>query len=373
MFKKEVVCLEIGSSKLRVIVASEGVNNTLKIKELASREYDGYFQSEFVDEKHLAPHLFELFNSIDFKRKKYFKKLYISLPAEMCKVVNSTASVDIDGLGKATKTDVDNLHAQAIDRAGVDGSEVVSISPIYYAIDENTTHQPVGKKGRILSGEFSIILCEKVLVEKLNNIFADLGFYNVEYLSEVLCGALFTIPQEERKEGAILVDIGHLSTSVTYTKNDGINSLTSFSIGGGHITNDLSEAFDLAYEDAERLKKMVAISVEADSLDYYDLPSVEGRIQRIPQSDANAVVSYRLQAIASAINQCLIMQGINLSNYVPVYLIGGGASKIKGGKDFLSKCLGRNIALGRAPLPGKDKPEDAIIYAIADFALKNCE
>lgn len=373
MFKKEVVCLEIGSSKLRVIVASEGVNNTLKIKELASRDYDGYFQGEFVDEKHLAPNLFELFNSIDFKSKKYYKKLYISLPSEMCKVVNSVASIDIDGLGKATKNDLDNLSFQAIEKAGVDDYEVVSISPISYLIDDSQVENPLGKKGRLLSGEFSIILCEKTLIEKLNNVFSDIGFINVEYISEVLCGALFIVPEEERKEGAILIDIGHLTTSVTYAKNDGINSLTSFSIGGGHITNDLSEAFDLVYDDAERLKRMVVISVEADALDYYDLPSVEGRIQRIPQADANAVVSYRLEAIASAINQCLIMQGINLSSYVPIYLIGGGASKIKGGKDFLSKCLGRNITLGRAPLPGKDKPEEAIIYAIADYVLKNCE
>ena len=45
---KEKVCLEIGSSKLRAIVAKEGVNNTLFVKELACRDYDGYFQGEFM-------------------------------------------------------------------------------------------------------------------------------------------------------------------------------------------------------------------------------------------------------------------------------------------------------------------------------------
>ncbi len=373
MFKKEVVCLEIGSSKLRAIVASEGVNNTLLVKELCTREYEGYFQGEFVDEKRLAPSLFELFKQMDYKKKKYDKKLYISLPAEMTKVVNVNTSVDIEGSGRVSKGDIDNLRYQAIERAKMDECEVVSVSAIEYLIDGHDMGDPLGKKGRSFSGEFSVILCEKTLIEKLNSLASDLGFITVEYVSEVLCQSLLLIPEEDRKDGAILIDVGQLSTSVTYLKNDGIISLASFSIGGGHITSDLCEAFDLLYEDAEKLKHQVVISVEAGPLDYYDLPSVEGKIERIPQEDANKVVGYRLETISSAINQCLIMQGINLSSYLPVYLTGAGASKIKGGKDFLSKCLARNIAFGRAPLPGRDKPEDGVIYAIADFALKNCE
>ncbi len=372
MFEKDVVCLEIGSSKLRVIVASEGVNNTLLVKELATREYDGYFQGEFVDEKRLAPSLFDIFNQIDFKKKKYNKKLFVSLPAEMTKVVSTKASVEIDGMGKVTKSDMDALSYQAVKKARADECEVVSVSAISYLIDDHNMGEPLGKKGRNLSGEFSVILCEKTLIEKLNNIISDIGFVSVEYVSEVLCQALMLIPEEERKEGAILVDVGHLSTSVAFVKSDGISALASFSIGGGHITSDLCEAFDLLYEDAERLKRQVVISVDAGALDYYDLPSVEGKIERIPQEDANKVVAYRLETISSAINQCLIMQGINLSSYLPVYLTGAGATKIKGGKDFMAKCLARNITLGRAPLPGRDKPEDGAIYSIASEALKNC-
>lgn len=373
MFDREVVCLEIGSSKLKAIVAKEGVNNTLAIKECVSREYEGFFQGEFIDVEHLGKNLFELFNSINYKKKKYNKKLYISLPAEMTKVINASASVELDGLGKADKADVENLKYQASIKAKPDDCEVVTISPTKYFIDGNQVDDIVGKKGRNVSGSFSLIICEKGLIEKLNSIIAELGFGSVEYLSEVLCQSLFVVSEEERKDGAILIDVGHLTTSVAFVKNEGINSLTSFSIGGGHITSDLCEGFDLVYEDAEKLKRMCVISVAAEPLDYYDLPSVEGRIQRIPQADVNQVVSYRLETIASAINQCLIIQDINISSYLPIYLTGGGVSKIKGGRDFLSKCLGRNVTLGRTPLPGKNKPEDALIYSIAWFALKNCD
>ncbi len=370
---KEKVCLEIGSSKLRAIVAKEGVNNTLFVKELACRDYDGYFQGEFIDFSHLGPNLYDLFNSIDFKKKKYNKKLFIALPAEMTKVINVVVGIDVEGIKKITKNDLEGLKLQAIQKIKNDENEIISVSALSYKVDEVQVENPIGQKGRNLSGEFSIILCDKNLIEKFNTIFSDIGFSNVEYVSEALCQALFIVPVEERKEGAILIDVGHLSTSISYIKNQGLLSLTSFSIGGGHVTSDLSEAFELAYEDADRLKKMVVLSVEPDALDYYDLPSIQGKIERIPQGYANEVVSYRLETIASAINQCLLMQNISLINYLPVYLCGAGASKIKGGKDFIAKCLGRNIILGITPLPGKDKPEDSVIYSIANYAIKNCE
>ncbi len=371
MFKKQVVCLEIGSSKLRVIVAQNGVNNTLFVKELAQVEYDGYFQSEFVEPKRLGSSMYELLKQIDYKKKKYDKKLYIALPAEMTKVVNVSVSVDIDGAAKVSEKNIEDLRYAAIVKAKADESEIVSATAIRYLVDDNDLGDPVGKKGRNLFGEFSVILCDKSLIEKLNKICADLGFGCVEYFSETLCQAQVLIPEEERKEGAVLIDIGHLSTSVTYLKNDGILAMMSFSLGGGHITNDLCEAFDLDFEDAEKLKRQVVISVEPGPLDYYDLLTKEGKIERIPEEDANKVVSYRLETIATAINQCLIMQGLTLSNYVPVYLTGAGATKIKGGKDFLSKCLSRNIVYGKSSLPGKDKPEDGVIYAISEYALKN--
>ncbi len=373
MKTKQVVVLEVGSSQLRVIVARPGLNNSLFVKDLAVKNYDGYYQGEFVEPSKLAPVMFDLFNFIDFVRNKYYKKIFVALPAEMTNVQLASSSINVEGLGKVTKNDLDLLNAQALEKIKSPEVEIVSSSSLGYFVDDVKMIDPIGKKGRNLSAEFSIITCQTKLIKSFNSILADLGFINVEYISEPLASALCVVPEEEREEGALVVDVGHLSTSVAYVKGNGLTSLTSFSIGGGHVTSDLSEAFDLSFENAERLKKMVVISVEAQPLDYYDLITAEGKVERVLQDDANKVVSYRLETIASAINQCLIMQGVSLVNYMPIYLIGGGVSKIKGGKDFLAKCISKNIAFGKVPFPGLNKPEEAVIYSVADFAIKNCD
>ena len=64
------------------------------------------------------------------------------------------------------------------------------------------------------------------------------------------------------------------------------------------------------------------------------------------------------------------MTSNQFQTFLPIYLTGGGLSKIKGGRDYLAKCLGRNISYGVPNIPGKDKPELASIYSLVNSALK---
>ena len=88
---------------------------------------------------------------------------------------------------------------------------------------------------------------------------------------------------------------------------------------------------------------------------------------------ANEVAGYRIDELAQVIAKCIQMYNKEYLVYLPIYLTGAGISKIKGGRDYLAKCLGRNITYGVPPLPGKDKPEFASIYALANSALSSQE
>ena len=86
---------------------------------------------------------------------------------------------------------------------------------------------------------------------------------------------------------------------------------------------------------------------------------------------ANEVASYRIEELAQVIAKCVQMWTNGSGAYLPVYLTGAGISKLKGGRDYLAKCLGRNVNYGTPTLPGKDKPEFASIYSLVNEALKS--
>ena len=372
MFEKIATALEIGSSKLKVVVGKNGLNGTFNVIEDNEMEYDGYFEGEFVDFENLKADLSRLFEGIDYKKKKYDKKLYVGVPAEFLGVEVVSADLNFEGYKKISQKDLENLYKNALAKLDLEECEVVSASGITYCLDDGgiILSDPIGKKAKEISGEISITFAEKRTIQKLNTIFSDLGFQSVEYVSETLSQATFIIPKEEREHECLLIDVGHLSTTIAFVKGEGLISLTAYSLGGGYITGDLCDKFGLTYKDCDKLKRVIVMSVKGGRNETYDLPTEQG-IVRIPLVEANEVLLERVREIGRAINQCVQNYSTEFIQYLPTYLVGQGLAKLKGGKDYLSKCIGRNIVLGVPELPGQDKVENSAILSVLNYAL-NC-
>lgn len=375
MTKKNATILEIGSSKLKVMVVSPGVNNTFIVKNSAEVEYEGYFQGEFVDLKNFKDSLKKLFNSIDYRKRRYNKKIYVGLPAEFLTVNTAQASTNFKYQRKIKQFDIDNLFASACEKVNTSESEVVSVSPISYMLDDDgiAISDPIGKKAISLSADISIILAKKQFIEMFNSIFFDMEFERIEYISETLAQAEFVIPAEEREEICMLIDCGHLTTSVSFVQGEGLLDTKTFSVGGGHISGDLSEIFELTYRDAERFKNQVVLSLQGGFKDKYEFVTESGSVEKISLNEANNAVAYRIEEIGKILEQSINEIPASIAPYMPIYVVGSGLISIKGGKNLLAKYLGKNITEGLVPVPGKDKSEFTAIFSLAEYALKKCK
>lgn len=375
MSKKTVAVLEIGSSKLKVLVTSQGVNDTFIIKSQAESEYDGYFQGAFVNFDNFKQTLRKLFGSIDCNKRQFNRKIYVGLPAEFTSVTTAQVSMNFNRLKKIKQYDLDNLFMSACDKVATEDNDIVSISPISYELDDDGIDilDPVGKKASILTANVSIIIANKELISSFNEIFFDLGFERIEYLSEVLSEAQAIIPKDERENLCLLIDCGHLSTSVSFVEGDGILETKTFSVGGGHITGDLSEIFELTFRDAEKLKNQVVLSLKGSMNDKYTFVTEEGIERKLSLNEANNAVAYRVEEIGQMVEQTVREVPSNIVRHIPIYIVGSGLISIKGGKNLLAKYLGKNIVEGLLPYPGKDKQEFSAMYSLALFALKKCK
>ncbi len=370
MTKDYVLVLDIGSSKLRVMRAGEGVNNTFTLKGYAESEYDGYYEGRFLNPDAIGDCIRGLLNELDIEASKNDSKIYIGVPSEFSSVVCTTATYNLGERRKVRKSDIDNLFYTAGEKAKSENVEIVSVNPISYKLDEGRlSNNPIGEQATSILAELSIIYSVKGFIDLFNRIVASLGFESVEYISEPLAEGLFVVSKEERENLNMVINVGDLTTNVSFIKGEGLASLASFSIGGGHITNDLSEAFDLSLAEADRLKKQIILSLKGKNNDFYELMTDNGRVIKIPLNTANDIVASRIEIIASAVSQCVQLFSSQFISYLPVFLTGAGISLIKGGRDYLAKCLGRNVSYGVPPLPSKDKPQNASIYSLVASAL----
>ncbi len=372
--EKFVLVFDIGSSKLRAMYAGRGLNNTFNIKGLKEIDYDGFFEGSFLKQEKLASLFSQLISNLDIRPNKKIDKVFIGVPAEFSSVRTTDASISFGDRKKIKKSDIDSLFYTASEKAKNSDVEVVSVDPLSYILDDGRlTLSPIGESANSITANLSIVYADKSFIDLFNSIIAGFNFNSVEYISEPLAQALFIIPKEKREDLTLLIDIGDLTTSIAFVKGDGLLGLTSFARGGGFITNDLSEAFNLSMNEADRLKKQIVLSLKGKQNDFYELTLDEGRVDKILLNSANEVVSYRIEELAQVISKCIQMYSREYLTYLPIYLTGAGLSKIKGGRDYLAKCLGKNINYGLAPLPGKDKPELASILSLVSSALQSNE
>ena len=364
-----VTVVEIGSSKLSCIIAERGLNNTFIVKAKASVEYAGFFEGEFVESAYLVDAVLSLFSQISSTYKKKIKKVFVGVPAEFSKVVTCEEQMNFKFKHSINKNDIDYLFNQASINHSEEDMEVVTVNPVSYTLDDSKYIQnPLKQKSYSLGAELSIIMVQSHFVKTFNKIWTRVGIEQVEYLSEPLCESMFILSKEERERTCIVIDVGARSTSVSFVKGDALTNLTSFSMGGSYITSDLSEACGISYGDARNLKKEIVLSVRGDKDDFYELMTLGGKIIRIPLNYVNEAVCYRIGIIASTINECIRLFAKEYVPFYPIYLCGAGITKIKGGKDYLAKCLGRNVSYGIPPVPSMDKPELASILGLINFA-----
>lgn len=374
MAKKDVAVLDFGSSKISVLIGERGINNTFHLKGKSESEYAGFAQGEFLDEKDLRTAISMVISSAVTNSGKKIKKLYVGVPAEFCYSELKEATQTYINKKRINDNDIYNLFDLVDDYSNtVNTHTVINRSPIYFVLDDGRkVVDPNGMVTTKLSSQVSFILAKKDFIELVDEILSELSITNVQYTSSVLAESLYLLEPEVRDRYAIIVDSGYITTSVSLVRGDGLLSLSAFSVGGGHITGDLSQVLGLKFLEAEKLKRKVVLSLDASDDDFYETV-VDGVITPFPSKMVNEIVEDRLALIASTINKILHSIRVSYPDYIPIYLTGGGLSYLKGAKDFLSKAIGKNLEVIAPPVPELNSPHYSSLLGLLDLALTNEE
>ena len=374
MAKKEVAVLEFGSSKISVLIGERGINHTFHIKGKAESDYSGFFEGEFFDEKDLKTAISMAISNAMRSSCRRIKKWYVGVPAEFSYSELKEASQAFPYNKRVNDNDIYSLFDSVDDYEETDLEHtVINRSPIYFILDDGRkVIDPNGIVTTKLTSQVSFILAKKSFIQLVDSILEELNIVNVQYTSSVLAESLYLLEPEVRDRYAILIDVGYITTSVALIRGDGLLSLSAFSIGGGHITGDLSQVLDLKFTEAEKLKRKVVLSLDASDDDFYETV-VDGVMTPFPAKMVNEIVEDRLSLIAGTINKILHSVRVTYPDYLPIYLTGGGISYLKGAKDYLAKSIGKNVEIVVPPVQELNSPHYSSLLGLLDLALENEE
>lgn len=346
--------LDIGSSKMCLFAYADYKNNPIIVCS-AQESYDGFSDSEFFEPSQLGDIVQRLMIDISEKTKSRISKVYVGVPSEFAVCICKRKIKKYSQSIKLTTRLARELFEGADDFVGVtDGYKLISLSPMQYELDNGfKTLKPENKKTTQVVLDGSYIFVKNEFVSRFNTILHNLGVAEIEYCLTALGQALLLNKITDSVDTIAVVDVGHITTSVAILKGEGLAMLSSFSLGGGHITADIMQLLNKTYDEAEELKKKVVLSIQPKGDEKYEVLRNGNKIVASIQI-MNGIVRSRIENFAHIIASILDVD--TAFRDIPVYLTGDGVNNFRGYLEIFKSILKRNVYEYKLPFDNsKDK------------------
>lgn len=368
MQRKQVVIIDVGSSKITAVVGERGINKTFLIKGNYSFEYDGFENGVFFNVEGLKRVLFAAADAIKKATRGTIDTVYVGVPGEFTQVIVKDSQISFAKKKKINEQDVDSLFDAAFVMKSTKYTLINRSAILYELGDFRRLANPVGAVSEILKGKLSFILCSNYFIEAIRPALTAAGFNKVECVSCALAEALYVIEAETRDRIAVLCDIGYITTTLSIIQGDGILYQKSFTYGGGYITAALTEKFDLEFGVAEKLKRKVNLSCQTTSSAFDLIDGEDGEYYSI--DEVKNTVKSSLDALCEEISIALDESGYILPDYVTLMVTGGGIAHIRGAKEHVSGRLNTIVEIVAPNVPLMDNPTDSSVLSLLDIALE---
>ncbi len=368
MQKKQVAIIDIGSSKIRTVIGERGINDTFVIKYNADYEYDGFSNGEFFDKEAYI----DLIKKIGVELKNMYHGIlttvYVGVPGDFTEVFVRDTQVSFSKKKKITEQDLDDLFDNAFSSELVDIT-LINRSAILYELDDfRRVANPVGESSEILKAKLSFIICKDYFVKDTEKTLQSCGIHNVEFVSSPLAEALFLVDADVRDRLAVLVDVGYITTTLSIIQGDGLIYMKSFDFGGGYITAELVNNFELSFEEAERVKRKINLLSKSASVEMDLFECDNGKY--LKTNEVSKTILSSLDDLCEKISTSLFEYNFSLPEYVSLMITGGGISFLRGAKEHIADRLNMISQIVAPNVPLMEKPTMSSILSLLNLALE---
>lgn len=254
---RHIVALEIGSSKIKGLVASVGELGDIQIIDIEeTRVNDCVRYGKIQNVQEVSSFVNNIIRKLENHPRISPRKItdvFVSLGGRSLATVTTQAQATFPGAVEITEETINRLKRDASFGLVTDKVNLDMVPNAFY-VDNKEVKKIVGTIGSNVRAVFSAIVISPVNRRNLDLIKFDGHSLERHYVVRPTALADLLLSATERQIGCVLVDFGAETTTLAIYKDDTLQKIITLPIGSRNITRDLMSGLSMTEESAEMAK-----------------------------------------------------------------------------------------------------------------------
>ena len=368
--KQNTAILDIGSSKVICLICSAQGRDSITVRGAGVKEYPGFENGRFIDEQLFSSAVVDAIAMAEGEAKVRIRDLSVGVPASFSKLVLHEGSAGVKSrTGRINGDTIDDLINDSLTFEQPEGYELMHSTPVEFKIGETVTADPpLGQAAKEVSAVVSHVYMQNGFRAAVSDALSRTNLEADMYISVPLSASLFVIPEEERTDCAVLIDVGARQTDVSFIRESALIACETLGIGGVSFANDLAYGLRISTQSAENVKRRYVYSL--DYQDSIDIVRMEGKSpMHVDHAVIQFIIEERTKQLAGYLVRMLKDMGVRLEEKPPVYITGGGIALMRGSCEYMEKLMGVPLKVRMPWMPRLSSPNYASAFSVMDFVM----
>ena len=343
-----VVGLDIGTTKIAIIVAQRAAGGKVDIIGIGSHPSDGLRKGVVINIEATVNSIQAAVEEAELMAGCEISSVYAGIAGSHIKGFNSHGIVAVKNK-EVTPKDVERVIDAARAVAIPMDREILHILPQEYMVDDQDgIREPLGMSGVRLEAKVHIVTGSVTSAQNIVKSANRCGLNVMDIVLEPIASAEAVLAPEEKELGVAMVDIGGGTTDITIFHGGAVKHTAVLPLGGNHITNDVAAGLRTPSSAAEKIKCRYgsAVTASIDSSETIEVPSTGGREPRVMARQVlTEIIEARMEEIFTLVNRELIKSGFDEFLSAGIVLT-GGSSLLDGSADLGERIFNMPVRVG---------------------------
>ncbi|MDL5050724.1 cell division protein FtsA [Oscillatoria amoena NRMC-F 0135] len=252
---KIVVGLEVGTSKVAALVGEIKPDGSIQLLGMGRAKSSKMRKGEINDFDDATACIYQALNEAELKSNVMINEVYLAVTGSHVTGFQKRGETAIVGEdSEVSQEDLEAVEESAKEAPIPAGDTLIHVILQHYYVDgKEGVRNPLGQLGNRLEADYLLVHGKELRLKNAIKCVKSTGVEVCDVVFSPVAAAQSILKNEDKRHGAIVIDMGGGTTDYAVYSNDALKHLGVIAVGGDHLINDISIGLRLTVWASEKV------------------------------------------------------------------------------------------------------------------------